>query len=322
MKNVLLTSSGAKVPLTQCFRKAASERGDLLYTADIAETCIAALFSDGYVRLPRTDPDSETYAAALLAACRQNGITLVVPTRDGELVLLAKLAEEFAGERIRILVSPPESIAICRDKIRFTKTLQKYGLPVLPAVEPDEAASMLPVFVRARDGAGGRGAMAIRDPSGIEAAGDLSGYLINRLVDTARSREFTIDTLMSLDGRPVQAVARSRDMVVDGESVISTVVEDPELEALSLELCERIGLCGHNTVQAFRLEDGEPSFIEVNPRFGGASSLSIAAGLDSPARVIALAAGDMSALNPRPIIRGTRLVRYKTDMFQWPGNKP
>lgn len=322
MQNVLLTSAAAKVPLTQAFRKATSDRGCLLYTADIEETCIAALFADGYIRLPRTAPDHEAFADALLTACRQKGIGVVVPTRDGELELLSGLAQRFAAEGIRILVSPREAIAICRDKIKFTEMLEKHGLPVLPAIEPDRAASMLPVFLRARDGAGGKGALAIGDRSGLESAGDLSRYLINRLVDTTRSREFTIDTLMSLDGRPVQAVARSRDLVVDGESVISTVVDDPELESLSLEVCSRIGLCGHNTVQAFRLEDGQPSFIEINPRFGGASSLSIAAGLDSPARVLALANADMSALAVRPVVRGMRLVRYKTDLLQCPEGQP
>lgn len=45
---------------------------------------------------------------------------------------------------------------------------------------------------------------------------------------------------------------------------------------------------GHVTVLAFYSPDNYLNLIEVNPRFGGASNLSIVAGLDSPHRLIAI----------------------------------
>jgi carbamoyl-phosphate synthase large subunit len=83
---------------------------------------------------------------------------------------------------------------------------------------------------------------------------------------------------------------------------------------MALDLCARLGCIGHNVVQAFYRRETGPLLIEVNPRFGGASNLSIRAGLDSPSRIIALLAGEKPR-NPRPIRFGLTMLRYSEDMI-------
>ncbi len=69
-------------------------------------------------------------------------------------------------------------------------------------------------------------------------------------------------------------------------------------------------------VQAFWDGQGEPLFIEVNARFGGASNLSIQAGLASPERLVMMLAGDaVVARKPRPVRYGLTMLRYSQDLL-------
>ena len=78
---------------------------------------------------------------------------------------------------------------------------------------------------------------------------------------------------------------------------------------------------GHSVVQAFWSEQNGPRLIEVNPRFGGASTLSIRAGLDSPRRIIGMLRGDPAAYLNGPIKVGLVMHRVAEDVFVEPSPK-
>ena len=58
-----------------------------------------------------------------------------------------------------------------------------------------------------------------------------------------------------------------------------------------MEIAEMLGVKGHSVFQAFIDDTGHPIFIEANLRFGGASCLSIKAGLRSVERILDMAFG-------------------------------
>jgi carbamoyl-phosphate synthase large subunit len=68
--------------------------------------------------------------------------------------------------------------------------------------------------------------------------------------------------------------------VVAGESQVTTTFRDARLEAQAIEILSAIGLRGPVVLQAI-VVDGGLQVIECNPRFGGASTTAIAAGLNS-----------------------------------------
>ena len=108
------------------------------------------------------------------------------------------------------------------------------------------------------------------------------------------------------------------ELVRGGEAQKSRVENVPALSDLALALGARLRLIGHNVIQCFRGHAGALSLIEVNPRFGGASNLSIVAGLDTPRRLVELISGDRSALAPRPIRHGLGMLRYSRDVIVEP----
>lgn len=306
--NVLISSIAAKVLLVRAFRGALGDTGRV-HTCDTNAQCAGGLAAHAHHRvLPLSDADA---LPQLLALCEREQIHLIVPTRDGELPFFARHVAAFKAIGTRILVPDEASLSRCQDKRAFTLHLQSCGLPAVPLMDPADAH--VPAFVRPIRGAAGAGARRVDDRNELDSCLADDGYLVHPLVIAP---EYSIDLLMDMEGqRAVQAVCRERIQIVGGESKISRVIDHPRLAELSCRLGEAFHLVGHNTVQAFDDPGRGVLFIEVNPRFGGASNLSIQAGLDSPARIIALMRGDDSAHEERPIRHGTTMYRYSDDFI-------
>ena len=69
--------------------------------------------------------------------------------------------------------------------------------------------------------------------------------------------------------------------VVDGESQVTTSFEDASLQKKFFDFLDKSDFYGHITLQAIIDDSNKVHVIECNPRVGGASMLSIHAGLES-----------------------------------------
>ena len=304
--NVLILSAAAKVLLVRAFQAAA--RPGRVFAADLGPDNAALFEADGAVLLPRTDAPG--FPGALAKACAHHGIGLVVPTRDADLPILAGLKAGFAALGVTILVAEAAALATCQDKRAFVAFCAAHGFATPRTFAPSETPEAFPVFVRPATGAGGRGARRVDRAADLPADEDL-------LVQTFETApEWSVDVLMDLAGRPLQAVPRRRLQVRDGEAVKSRTENVPALTEQSLALCAALGLVGHNVVQAFYSPETGVRFVEINPRFGGASNLSIQAGLASPERILQMVAGDTAkAAAPRALTWDLTMLRYSQDRF-------
>lgn len=312
--NVLITSAARKVMLVRAFVDALATvgGGGRVLASDIDPWSVALLEASGAIDLPRTDHPA--FTDALDRACRDERIGLVVPTRDGELLRFAELRERLAEHGTVVLVSDPRAIALCRDKRRFAEAAAEAGLET-PQIH-DRPDVPLPAFVKPRFGAGSRFATTVTTRAGlnaaiavIEAAGDEP--VVQELIDAP---ELTIDVFLDLEGRPISCVPRERLRVIAGESVVSRTVRDADLTNATLRLCQALGLVGHLTVQCFRSVN-RITFLEVNPRYGGAANLGFAAGARTPEFAVRIARG--GTLLPRldDYEEGLVMLRFSEDRF-------
>lgn len=309
--NVLITSAAAKVLLVRSFQRAVAASGGKVLAADISPYSAALYVADEAVFLPPdTSPD---FADSLLTLCREKDIQLIVPTRDAELVVFARLREPFERAGVILLVPTGEALDICQDKRRFIEYCKQRDWPIVQDYDSGQTPPHFPVFVRPATGAAGKGARKIDT---IEQWQAISAEVRSNLVvqDFVDAPEYTIDVLLGLNSDPLQACSRLRIVTLAGESQVSRIEDRPELTDGALRLCAELGLVGHVTVQAFFGEDGV-RFIEINPRFGGGSNLSIEAGLASPERLVQLLMGDTSALAPREIKMNLVMLRYRDDLL-------
>ena len=313
--NVLITSAARKVLLVRAFRDALGRVGDggEVIAADLNPNSAALYAADDARLLPRSDDPA--FVDTLVALCGEAHVGLVVPTRDEELPLLAQVRDRFAAAGTIVLVSPPDAVDACRDKARFIAAVAAAGLAT-PERYDDRASVSYPAFVKPRWGKGGRGATRVDDDAqietairAIEALGDEP--IIQAFVDAP---EYTIDVFVDFDGRPISCVPRERISVLSGESVVGRTVRDPELSDASVRLCSALGLIGHVTVQAFRTADAI-SFIEINPRYGGAANLGFEAGAPTPEYAIRAARGERLEPKLDAYEAGLVMLRYSDDLF-------
>lgn len=312
--NILITSISAKVQLVQAFKDAVRPLGGLIAGTDMDEKCCASHFVDAFVTLP---PDgSDAFAGELLETCRRLNIDLIIPTRDGELLQLEGLRRELTALNVALPLPERKSLQICLDKRLFHEFCIENNFPVLPTLNPEDKDSF-PLFVRAINTSNGKVAYEVPDLQVWEMLGLERTHYICQPICT--DNEFSVDLLMDLKGKPLQAVARHRQRLVNGESWRSEIVSLPPLEKMVMEVGEKLGLRAHNLVQAFVGNDGEIHLIEVNPRFGGCSNLSVAGGLDSPRRIIQMVQGKDEEARTNPEIRtGLQSNRYSLDIFSMP----
>jgi len=311
---VLVTSIGSKVPLLRRVRDALDDvGGGRLLGTDLDPRCIGGHFVDGLVSMPALaalDIDS------FVRTCRAAGVTAVIPTRDPELDFFAahRVALEAVG--LHLLVASPEVVAVCRDKLKFAQRLEALGLPAIPtALSLDAFVNNQRLVVKERFGAGSRGLLLDVDrDTALRHAASLSAPVYQPFLS---GREYSVDLYVTRSGRPLGAVARTRDVVVNGEAQVTTTCIDVELEEMCIRLALELGLTGHACMQLLRLTDGSVRFIECNARFGGASTLSIAAGLETFRWFLLESLGDdlsheIFVRSPTPL----RQVRHATDRIE------
>lgn len=274
---VLVTSVSSKIPLLGQVRDALAKIGPdcRVVGGDSDPSCLGRHFVDEFWQMP---PQTEMTVEALVERCRELGISAIIPTRDGELAFFAEHRADLAAEGISVMVSSPETVAACHDKLRFSGDLLTAGFPAIPTSEALADVRATSFVVKERYGAASAGtALGVSSGRAQALAESLENPVFQPYVE---GREFSVDVFMTRAGHAKGVIARTRDVVVRGESQITTTVRDPELETLCTEVARSLQCEGHVLLQAIRADTGL-RLIECNPRIGGASSLALSAGLDS-----------------------------------------
>ena len=312
--NILLTSAGRRTSLTLAFLAAARPLGLKVLVADYDPLAPAAFLADGAFQVPKVlDP---TYISCLLNLAREQGVGLIVPTIDTELLILANQVEAFKAEGISLVVSLPAFIDICRDKWVTFQTFRAEGIAVpeswLPGSQPSEPPEQ--IFIKPRDGSASQQAYGCQWDALDRVLSMVSNPIIQECLEGA---EITIDALLDFHGRPLHYVPRERIRTLGGESIQGVTLDCPGVDAWVeglLEVCARLGARGPLTIQAFLTKRG-PVLTEINPRFGGGFPLAQAAGGDYPGWLLRLRMGEQVEPALGRYHRGLYMTRYYTEIF-------
>ncbi len=250
--------------------------GIVIIAGDIDPEAPGRHIADQFWQMPRAEVDE---LPTLLSGCAERGIRAILPTRDGELAFWAAHRDAFAEKGIGVIVSRSDSVALCLDKLAFAQFGIANDLPVIPATDDLETLTADRFVVKERFGAGSHGiGLDLDREAAIVHAQTLETPIFQPYVS---GPEISIDAWIRRDGTPVGLVLRWRDRVEGGESVITTTFRDLAIEAEARRSLAVLGLFGPVVMQAIVTETGTLSVIEVNARFGGASTTSLAVGLDS-----------------------------------------
>lgn len=273
---VLVSSASRKIPLIKSILEA-KDRFDkeiLVYAGDINKDAHAQFVCDGLILLPATSVENFEEILNLL---KENQIELVIPTRDGELEFWATHRKALEKEGIQVIVSEPEAITTSLDKLAFAKFGEIKGFPIIPAWEHPQGKG--PFVVKERYGAGSRsiGLNIETLDAALEWGAKLAQPIYQPFIE---GKEISVDAWLDKTSKVKGLVLRERNQVAQGESVVTTTFRDTRLEAQCTQLLEALPLHGPVVLQVIIDSLGNPHIIELNARFGGASTASVAVGLD------------------------------------------
>lgn len=291
--NILILSAGRRVELVQSFQKAAKRLNikSNVVAGDCSETAPAIYFADRKAILPRID--EVNYIDEIINVCKREGIRLVIPTIDTDLLLLSEERERIESESgAVVLISSTEVISICRDKINTQKFLEEneFKIPKMYSEEElDSGEIEFPLFIKPKSGSSSINTFKVNN---IEELATYRSLIKEPIVqDFMEGKEFTVDVFLDFDGNLITVVPRLRMATRSGEISKGKIIKDKEIIEDIKRLVEVLKPIGHITIQLMKTNKGI-EYIEINPRFGGGAPMSIQSGADSCENLYRLLMGE------------------------------
>lgn len=276
--NILITSVGGHVPLIRAAREACNNVGDSgkVFGGDLNPACVARRFLDGFWQMPELNRLS---VEDVLNYCSRNSISVVLPTRDQELLFFSINKGRFLGKGIHVMVSGEDTIRTVTDKLAFFHALERAGRPGIPTfANIDELSSDL-YCVKERYGTGSRRlGSRLSKREAIAHARQVVDPLFQPHIE---GTEYSADVYVDNKGRTKGAVVRVRDLIQNGAAVVTTTVRNPVFEEACAGVAQELGLRGHGVIQFMVDGNGKIYFLECNARWGSASSIGPHVGLKS-----------------------------------------
>ena len=331
--NVLLTCAGRRSDVVTAFKAAVGHAGRVL-ACDASAEAPALQEADRALVVPAVSEPG--YIDALLAICEEHRVRLVIPAIETELPLLAEHRARFAKIGTLPMVSSPEVIAKCHDKLETARFLESCGLAAprtflsLKAARAALASGEIafPVVVKPRWGVSSIGMQMAEDDEELELAFRLTGKHIARtlLADISATdperciliqerlagSEYGMDVVNDLTGRHVCTFIKRKLRMWAGQTDRAVTVADHRLEMLGRLLGEKLGHIGMMDCDVF-VSGNEACFIDLNPRMGGGYPFSHIAGANFPAALVAWADGreaDPHWLRVAPEVTASRCDRF------------
>ena len=303
MTAVLFTCAGQRVDIVSAFSRA----GATTVATDLDPLAPALWHADHHAIAPRIDDAG--YVDAIRALVDEHEVRLIVPLTDLDHVKLVR-----ARDRLGALVLLPSEEVVRRVADKYTAHcfFEERGIPSPPSWLPGDVPedARYPLLVKVREGFGSRHIFRAHDRAELEFF--LRYTSVDSFVQTCcRGEEFSIDVFCDLEGRCLNAIPRTMIQSKGGESIKGESVKDWELIEHARRVSETVGIVGPANIQCFREPDGSLPVTDVNPRFGGAFPLPLAAGSRYPELALALADGE----RPEPTLGEFRAGVLMTRFF-------
>jgi carbamoyl-phosphate synthase large subunit len=286
--NILFTCAGRRVALLEAFREAIKGLGltGKIVAADLSSASPACHAADVAEIVPRAG--CIEYIPGLLSIVKKYNISLVLPMTDLDIRSLARQRAKFEALGCKVMIGNEESIKLCRNKAEFQNVLSAAGLATIRTLTLQEfrADPFYPCFVKPLRGSASVGTGVINNDQELRAHVATFGELLV-VQEYVPGQEFTIDVFRDRAGKVHCVVPRLRMVIRSGEVETGITRKAQRVVEDTIKLSKLLGdVWGVFCCQCKCEQNGPPRFFEVNPRFGGGSPLSIAAGANLPRYVL------------------------------------
>jgi carbamoyl-phosphate synthase large subunit len=280
MPDILITSAGRRVSLVQYFKNEVQQifgNNSKVYTTDLEpELSTACRTSDGYFTLGKFSDSN--YIPDLLTICKENKISIIIPTIDTELLLYASQREKFLQEGIELLVSDLPLVETLRNKLLTNDFFLKKGFKIPTLLE--KAQLTFPLFIKPINGSSSVSTFKIENEDQLSKEMlDNKQLLFMHYLDPKVYDEYTIDLYYNKSGILKCMVPRLRISTRSGEINKGITKKNDLIPFVKDKMCVLEGARGCLTLQVFFNRENKDVYgIEINPRFGGGFPLTYLAG--------------------------------------------
>ena len=309
--NLLLLGASRVVGLLERFHSAAKSFGVALEIWNFADDKVWHPVDAAGVAKSVSAPSfqSDEFRGCIREFLKAHQIDIVIPFVDSATVALAAIKPTLVDTGVLSMVSSYEACEAMADKALAGIVFKELGLRVPPS-------HRFPLLAKPRFGSSGRGIVTLKNLTDLRRwreENQPSDFVLQSRIE---GTEYSVDAYVDGSGRVVGAVSRVREVVSDGEAMVTRTEHNGEALGLADALMKWRGWRGPLTIQV--MYDGKQGWLlECNPRFGSGATCSIEAGLAMPHWILRERLG-----LPLPTGRvswrdGLCMTRARKDYFLW-----
>lgn len=239
-------------------------------------------------------PDLEEHSGDYLKFWRklivQNGVNLIVPGISNDVDFFSRNRQIFHAVGCEIVLNNLDLIRLCHDKWAFHEKLQKHNLITIPSsinTDWDQLESILgkpPYIFKPRKGEGSQGIVLIEDKMDFDywSKRNKNNYMLQTIVGNDEN-EFTVGTFGLGGGEIIDdIIIMQRKLSRSGSTVYASIVTSEVISDAVRAISSIVQPIGPTNFQ-FRLAQGIPYLLEINPRFSSSTSMKVRFGFNEAA---------------------------------------
>lgn len=305
-----------------------------IFGCDISPTAYG-LYDPGFSRTFTVDRDD--YVNSVIKACREAGVSWLIPGGEQPMVLLGAAAYQLDAAGITLVANHPDVIRTFSDKSTTFDRLTAFGFTVPRTVEVVSDADLkqigMPCIVKPATGSGG--STMVFFATDMQEAMTYVDYIrrtggrpLAQEYITPDEGEFTVGVLSLPSGEVIGSIAlrrsldaklsvmfRGRGGLVSSGYSQGYIGDFPAIRARAEAIAIAVGSCGALNIQG-RVRNGELIPFEINPRLSASTYLRALAGVNEVDILLQRLAFNEAA-QPRPLREGWYL-RSLTERYVAP----
>lgn len=311
------SSAGRRLELLEIFEKQLNLMGlpSNVGAIDCSPFAPTILASKTPTLAPRCGDPS--FVGNVLQVCEQANTQLLIPLIDTELLIYSQNRKRFLDVGVLVNVSGPETIGICRDKLRFGEFLAANGFLAIPSISGSEADERIrkgePLVVKPRFGSSSVG---IQRVAHIDEFAPIWGasekFVLQPLIV---GTEYSADVFV--DGGVRAISIREQISMHGGETSVGRISSNEEVRSavndLVATLPDAFGLLNVDLI--YSEADSRIYFLEINPRFPGGYPLSHNAGFPAVQWLIQLGLGESPDYDRAVNLRSLTVTRHLSSTY-------
>ncbi len=288
MTTILVTGAGANIGYgaVRLFKQRPDAR---VIATDIFENAIGQHWADKFYQVPLTaDP---SYAQIVEDIIRAEEIDIIVPCIEQDVFYYNNNREEWKELGVSLVLNNADLIALCQDKWVFQDVLEKncseLAIPSSTHKDFDDLVAHLglPFLLKPKRGYAGKGQHLIKDKDDFLEVRSLLDDTHFAQCYIRDDTEFTVAFYGDGLGNNCASIQMQRTLSKEGATKTALVVDRTDIKLAIDKICKAFEPLGSTNAQ-FRLLNGAPVLLEINPRLSSSLSLRASFGFNDCAMLL------------------------------------